>query len=228
LGPLINDETRRLAASAYLGAKHCWTENLGNDVADLSFRVDWIGFWFNIPGVTADPTQVADNFYNSGYDVVISGLDTTEGLVQARAAAEAGNDVYNVAYDYEGACEIAPEVCLGSVVFNWRPFYLAELTAMTEGTWTPSWQWPTPDYANFTDHAISTSFFVKGEALSEDVSAQVDAMVEELAGGLNLWVGPLNLQDGTEYLAEGEEATLQQIWYLPQLLEGMEGQSVPQ
>jgi simple sugar transport system substrate-binding protein len=24
LGPLINDETRRLAASAYLGAKHCW------------------------------------------------------------------------------------------------------------------------------------------------------------------------------------------------------------
>ena len=26
LGPLINDETRRLAASAYLGAKYCWTQ----------------------------------------------------------------------------------------------------------------------------------------------------------------------------------------------------------
>ena len=24
LGPLINDETRRLASSAYLGAKYCW------------------------------------------------------------------------------------------------------------------------------------------------------------------------------------------------------------
>ena len=49
-----------------------------------------------------------------------------------------------------------------------------------------------------------------------------------LAGGLNLWTGPINLQDGTEYLAEGEVATDQQVWYLPQLLEGMEGQSVPQ
>ena len=48
-----------------------------------------------------------------------------------------------------------------------------------------------------------------------------------LTGGLNLFVGPLNLQDGKAYLKEGEKATDQQIWYLPQLLEGMEGQSVP-
>jgi simple sugar transport system substrate-binding protein len=43
---------------------------------------------------------------------------------------------------------------------------------------------------------------------------------------LNLWKGPLNLQDGTEYLADGVEATDLQIWYVPQLLEGMEGLSV--
>jgi simple sugar transport system substrate-binding protein len=76
LGPLINDETRRLAASAFLGAKYCWTEYLGKDAADLSFKVTWIGFWFNIPGVTSDPTQVADDFIASGYDVIISGIDT--------------------------------------------------------------------------------------------------------------------------------------------------------
>ena len=62
LGPLINDETRRLAASAYLGAKYCWTEYLKKDAKDLQFKVTWIGFWFNIPGVTSDPTQVADDF----------------------------------------------------------------------------------------------------------------------------------------------------------------------
>jgi hypothetical protein len=38
--------------------------------------------------------------------------------------------------------------------------------------------------------------------------------------------GPLNNQDGSVFLAEGETATMQQIWYLGQLLEGMEGQSV--
>jgi simple sugar transport system substrate-binding protein len=69
---------------------------------------------------------------------------------------------------------------------------------------------------------------VKGAALSADAATAVDKFISELAGGLNLWKGPLNLQDGTAYLKDGETATPQQIWYLPQLLEGMIGQSVSQ
>ncbi len=49
LGPLINEETRRLTASAYLGARYCWENFAGKDPADLEFEVNWIGFWFNIP-----------------------------------------------------------------------------------------------------------------------------------------------------------------------------------
>ncbi len=55
----------------------------------------------------------------------------------------------------------------------------------------------------------------------------MDAFIADLAGGLNLWTGPINLQDGSVYVADGAVATDAQIWYLPQLLEGMEGQSVP-
>jgi len=69
---------------------------------------------------------------------------------------------------------------------------------------------------------------VKGEALSPEASEVVDQFIAELAGGLNLFVGPLNFQDGTPWLADGEVATDLQIWYLGQLLEGMEGQSVPE
>jgi len=54
----------------------------------------------------------------------------------------------------------------------------------------------------------------------------LDQFVGELAGGLNLWKGPLNFQDGTVFLADGVAATDQEIWYLPQLLEGMTGDSV--
>jgi simple sugar transport system substrate-binding protein len=46
-----------------------------------------------------------------------------------------------------------------------------------------------------------------------------------LAGGLDLWTGPVSLQDGTVYLASGVAATPQQLWYLPQLLLGMAGSS---
>jgi simple sugar transport system substrate-binding protein len=225
LGPLINDETRRLAASAFLGARHCWTEVLGNDAADLEFKVTWIGFWFNIPGFTSDPTQVADDFYNSGYDVVISGIDTTEALVQARAATEAGNPVYNVAYDFEEGCSEAPEVCLGVAYFNWRPFYLRYIQAAKDGTFAPAFEWLGPDWTDINNLDTSYAGFERGQALSQEAGTQLDGYIAELASTRIPWMGPLNLQDGTAYLAEGVLATEQQIWYLPQLLQGMEGNS---
>ncbi len=123
LGPLINDETRRLVASAYLGASYCWEEQ-GNDPADLEFTVTWIGFWFQIPGVTLDPTQVVNEFYDGGVDVVLSGIDTTEAIVRGGQRAAAGENVYAIPYDFEGACSEAEEICLGVPYFNWGPSYL--------------------------------------------------------------------------------------------------------
>mgnify|MGYP002682679464 CR=1 FL=1 len=68
--------------------------------------------------------------------------------------------------------------------------------------------------------------FIKGPALPADAGTNLDKFIAELAGGLNLWTGPIKLQDGSEYLKAGEVATDFQVWYLPQLLDGMEGQSV--
>jgi simple sugar transport system substrate-binding protein len=226
LGPLINDETRRLTASAYLGARYCWEEYLGNDAADLQFRVTWIGFWFNIPGFTSDPTQVANDFFNSGFDVVISGIDTTEALTEANRQSSAGSEVYAVPYDFEGACNPAPSVCLGVPYFNWGPDYLEEIRAAKQGNWQATFQWNDPYWQDINNHDLSPIGFVKGPALSDEAGANVDRFIGELAGGLNLFSGPLNFQDGSTFLAEGETATDQQIWYLPQLLEGMEGQGV--
>ena len=71
LGPLINEETRRLASSSFLGAAYAWQQVRKRPLDELKFKVSWIGFWFNIPGVTADPTQVSNRFFDGGYDVVI-------------------------------------------------------------------------------------------------------------------------------------------------------------
>ncbi|HSB91276.1 MAG TPA: BMP family ABC transporter substrate-binding protein [Anaerolineales bacterium] len=228
LGPLINDETRRLAASAYLGAKYCWSEVLGKDPAALAFKVTWIGFWFNIPGVTSDPTQVADDFFNSGYDVVLSGIDTTEALVEAKKMHDAGQSVWAIAYDFKDNCNVAPEICLGVPYFNWGPAYLATIQTAIDGTWTEGFQWNGPDWQDINNPDTSAVGFVKGDALSDGASAQLDDFISALAGGLNLWTGPINLQDGTAYLTDGQVATDLQVWYLPQLLQGMEGQSVSQ
>jgi simple sugar transport system substrate-binding protein len=226
LGPLINDETRRLASSAFLGAKYCWTNYAGNDPAALEFKVTWIGFWFNIPGVTSDPTQVADDFFNTGFDVVISGIDTTEAMTEAKRLSDAGQAVLAIPYDYKGACDTAPDVCLGVPYFNWGPEYAKAIQSAIDGDWTSQFIWAGPDWDNINDEDTSAVGFVKGDALAAAAGEQVDQFIDELAGGLNLWTGPINLQDGTPFLGDGEVGSDQQVWYLGQLLEGMEGQSV--
>ena len=65
-----------------------------------------------------------------------------------------------------------------------------------------------------------------GPGLSAELKADLDQFIDDLAeGNINVWTGPINLQDGTTYIEAGETATDEEIWYLPQLLEGMEGPS---
>jgi len=228
LGPLINEETRRYTAASYLGAKHCWEKYRGGDPADLKFKVTWIGFWFNIPGVTSDPTQVTNEFFNTGYDVVISGIDTTEAVTEAKKRAAEGMEVWAAPYDYIGSCEEGPEICLGVPYYNWGPSYTEAISAAKAGTWQPSFLVPGPNWSDLNNPDTSAMGFLKGDALTPENSALLDKFIAELAGGYQPFTGPLNYQDGTPFLAEGEVASFIQIWYLPQLLEGMEGQSVSQ
>lgn len=227
LGPLINEETRRLVNAAYLGARYCW-ENLREErPADtLAFEVTWIGFWLHIPGVTLDPTQVANDFINAGSDVILSGIDTTEALIEANKATLAGNPVFAVPYDFEGACSQAESVCLGVPYFHWGPEYAREIEAARAGTWKPEWRWVGPDWNDINNPDTSAIGFRKGRGLTAENAALLDTFIAGLAdGSINLFVGPLNFQDGSVFLAEGEQASDEQIWYMPQLLEGIVGQS---
>ena len=226
LGPLINEETRRLAASAYLGAKYAWEKILKKDPKNLKFQVTWIGFWFNIPGVTADPTQVAQNFYNTGYDVVISGIDTTEAVVVAGQKKQQGKNVWAIPYDYLGACGDASDVCLGVPYFNWGPGFIKFINAAMSGNWKSEWDWQGPDWKDINNPDTSAVGFTVGPAMSKTVKDALDAFVSDLGQNkIDLFKGPLNYQDGSVFIKAGETASDKQIWYMEQLLEGMDGQS---
>jgi simple sugar transport system substrate-binding protein len=226
LGPLINDETRRFASSAYLGARYAWEKVLKRDPKALTFQVTWIGFWFNIPGVTADPTQVAQNFFNTGYDVVISGIDTTEALVVARQMRQEKKQVWAIPYDYKGACEGAMDACVGVPYYNWGPAYIHFIKEAMEGKFKREWLWNPPDWKNINNPDTSAVGFVPGGALSKTAQASLDAFIKDLGSGkIQLLKGPLDYQDGTPFLKAGEVATDKQIWYMEQLLKGMGGES---
>jgi simple sugar transport system substrate-binding protein len=227
LGPLINDETRRLASSAYLGAKYCWTTYRGKQAADLKFDVKWIGFWFNIPGVTLDPTKVANDFFAGGADVILSGIDTTEGQIVAGQLAKQGKKVWAIPYDFKDACSQTPEICLGVPYFNWGPGYLKILKEFQAGTLKQFWTWDGPDWKNINNPDTSAIGFLAGLALIGDAKAKTEVFTKGLSdGSINLFIGPLNFQDGSAYLKAGEKAVWEKnVWYLPQLLQGMTGPS---
>jgi basic membrane protein A and related proteins len=226
LGPLINHETRRLASSAYQGARYCYENVRGMNPDDLEFTVTWIGFWFNIPGVTLDPTEVTNSFFDSGVDVVLSGIDTTEGIDVSGQRADQGEPVWAIPYDFEAACDNAPDICLGVPYFNWGPAYLETAQAVADGSWEQSWDWNPPYWDDLTDNSVTAAGWVHGPGLTSDWQSDLDVFIDGLSSGdINVWSGPINLQDGSEYISSGSEATDDEIWYLPQLLQGMEGPS---
>jgi basic membrane lipoprotein Med (substrate-binding protein (PBP1-ABC) superfamily) len=226
LGPLINFETRRLASSAYLGARYCYENYRAQNPDDLGFNVSWIGFWFNIPGVTADPTEVTNNFFDTGADVVLSGIDTTEGIDVTGQRSAQGEQVWAVPYDFEGACDQAPDICLGVPYFNWGPAYLDTATQVQAGNWEQAWEWLLPYWSDLTDNDQANVGWIHGPGLTAEWQADLETFIDGMASGeINPWTGPIFLQDGSEYIPAGEAATDQQVWYLPQLLQGMEGPS---
>jgi basic membrane protein A and related proteins len=226
VGPLINDETRRFVNATFLGARYCWTTYRHQPASSLGFSVKWIGFWFNIPGTTLDPTQVTNDLFNSGADVVIDHLDTTEALVRTQQLAQAGKKVWAVGYDYRNTCNVAPSICLGVAFFNWGPGYLKLVQSVVNHSFQPQFTWDPPDWSNINNADTSGVGFQNGQALSSANAATLAQFVTALGNGsVDLFKGPLNWQDGSTYLADGQKATDAQIWYSGQLLQGITGAS---
>jgi simple sugar transport system substrate-binding protein len=158
--------------------------------------------------------------------VVISGIDTTEAVVVAKQKKQEGKEVWAIPYDFIGACEGADDVCLGVPYFNWGPSYVDFVKAAFDGKWQSKWLWLGPDWKDINNPDTSTIGFAKGPALSADAQKQLDGFIKNLgAQKINLFKGPLNYQDGSPFVKAGQTASDKQVWYMEQLLEGMEGAS---
>lgn len=225
VGPLINPETRRIASAAYLGARQCYQGYRGLDPEALKFKVEWIGFWFNIPGQTQDPVKVSNALIDEGYDVLLSGLDTIEALQVTADRQAAGARVYTVPYLFNEKCAPAPRVCLGVPFVSWGPSYVGIVKQVKAGTWKRTWEWVgVTDWKAITSPDSSSVGFAYGPALPAEDRSSVQDFINDLASGkAALFRGPLRYNDGSPFLAAGETATDRQVWYLPKLVQGMEG-----
>jgi simple sugar transport system substrate-binding protein len=224
IGPLVNVQTRRHAIASFLGAKYAWENILLKDSNNMSFKVVWTGYWFDIPGVTTDPTEIALDFFNSGYDVIISGIDSIEPLNTAYRERKLYRNVWAIPYNSNDTCLDLEDACLGVPYFNWGPDYVEFIEAAITNQWEKQWIWSGPFWEDINNEYKSAVGFIPGATLPLTTLSHLDNFIEALGSGyLKLFRGPLNYQDGSPFLKPGEIATDKQIWYIDKLLEGMEG-----
>ena len=204
IGSFPIPEVIRGINSAYLAAKAV--------NPDVQFKIVWAYTWFD-PAKEAD---AAKTLIEQGADVVLQHTDSTA----PQAAAQAAGNVYTFGQASDMS-EYAPMPRVSSIIDNWGPYYIARTKAVMDGTWTSDVTWD----------GIGAGMVGIGE-ITDAVPAEVKASAEALrdaiaAGEVHPFTGPVNKQDGSAWLAEGETADDETLLGMNFYVEGIEG-DIPQ
>ena len=175
---------------------------------DVSFKIIWAYTWFE-PAKEADAARA---LIEQGADVILQHTDSTA----PQAAAEAAGDVVTFGQASDMA-EYKPFPRVSSIIDNWAPYYIARTQAVMDGTWESQQVW----------HGIDAGMVEIGEitgAVPEDVKDEALALKEAMAAGnYHPFTGPLNKQDGSAWLAEGEVADDGTLLGMDFYVEGLTG-----
>jgi len=186
--------------AAYLAAKEV--------NPDVQFRIVWVNTWFD----PAKEGDAARQLFDQGADVIMQHTDST-----APMAALEGEGVVMFGQASDMA-EFKPMPRVSSIIDDWAPYYIDRTQAVIDGTWESVDTW----------HGINEGMTAIGEmtdAIPEEVRASATALKEAIAAGeVHPFTGPINKQDGSAWLAEGETADDGTLLGMNFYVEGIEGE----
>lgn len=179
---------------------------------DVEIKVVWAYTWF-------DPAKEADAaaaLIDQGVDVIMAHTNSTAPL--AKAAETPGVIGFGQASDM---LQYAPTPRVSSIIDDWAPYYIRRVGDMLNGTWESTDTWD-----GIAEGAVGIGEMT--EALSPEIIAAATAVKDAIAAGeYHPFTGPLNKQDGTPWLAEGEVADDETLAGMMFYVEGIEG-TIPQ
>ena len=179
---------------------------------NVEFKIIWVYTWFD-PAKEAD---AATALIEQGADVVLQHTDST---APQAAAEKAGNVItFGQASDMG---DYAPMPRVSSIIDDWGPYYVARTKAVMDGTWESVDTWD----------GIGAGMVGIGEissAVPGDVKAEALALRDSLANGsYHAFTGPINKQDGSVWLADGEVSEDGPLLGMNFYVEGITGE-IPQ
>ena len=178
---------------------------------DVEMKVVWAYSWFD----PAKEAEAAAALFAEGVDVFMQHTDSTAPLAKAQEAGALG---FGQASDMSN---FAPSPRISSIVDNWAPYYVKRVGQVLDGTWTSEATWA----------GIGDGEVVIGEitdAVPAEVKAEAEALRDQIASGAyHPFTGPLKKQDGSDWLAEGQVATDEELSGMNFFVEGITAQ-IPQ
>ena len=177
---------------------------------DATVQVAWTSTWFD-PAVEK---EAAESLLQAGADVLAMHQDTT---ATGEAAQEAGAKW--VGYNSDTMADKFEGTWLTGPVWDWGPHYVEMAKAVAAGTCLTD-----PYYGNMADGMITLGTF------GVDVDEETQALIAEVAasiidGSFAPFTGPIKDQDGTERIAEGVTATLEELLGQDYFVEGVIGKT---
>ena len=158
---------------------------------DVTMSVVWAYTWFD-PAKEADAAKA---LIEQGVDVILQHTDSTAPL--AEAAKTPGTIGFGQASDM---AEYKPSPRVSAIIDNWGPYYTRRVQALLDGTYeqADTWDGIGPGEVKIGDIT---------EAVPAEVKAEAEALAASIAdGSYHPFTGPLNKQDGSAWLADGEKA----------------------
>ncbi|MFN4155481.1 MAG: BMP family ABC transporter substrate-binding protein [Paracoccaceae bacterium] len=175
---------------------------------DVQLSIVWAFTWFD-PAKEADAAKA---LIDQGVDVIFSHTDSTAPLIEMQKAGNVTG--FGQASDMP---DFAPYPRVSAIIDDWAPYYIARVQAMLDGTWEQVDSW----------EGLASGEVIIGE-ISDAVPAEAKAAAEAIrdgiiAGTYHPFTGPINKQDGSEWLAEGAVAPDGDLLGMNFFVEGITG-----
>jgi len=175
---------------------------LGAQSVNPNFKVKivWVNSWFD-PGKEGDAANV---LINQGADILVQHTDSPAAM---QVAEKAGIHAFGQSSDMSS---FGPKAHLASLIDNWGPYYVKEVKAVLDGSWTSHQAWE-----GFKDDLVEVAPLTN---MPDDVKAMATATIEKIKGGWNPFTGPITKQDGSVAVEAGktiDDGTLLGLnWYV--------------
>lgn len=169
---------------------------------DATVSVIWVNSWYD-PVKESDAAKV---HIAEGADILAQHTDSPAMLQTAEKAGVYG---FGQSSDMKA---FAPKAQLFSSVNNWSPYYIAQIEAMLDGSWTTGEgpdHWPGNTWLGLSDDYLVLTPF---ENMPANVAAAAKAAADKVSGGYNIFSGPFKDNAGNVILSDGESYHDGNLW----------------